>query len=282
MDAPEKQIQLVQAESERLKQYLTTLPPDAWTQPSACDRWQVRDVVAHLVGGAENYASYISRGLQGDASPPEGAPAAGTINAASLNERAAQRAIARRESLGNKVLAAFTTTNDKLNQLLAGLGPKDWHTPCYRRIRGTTPVQAFIGMRLAELAMHGWDIRAKLEPAPHLSADSLPVIMQAVPRVVRGTFRSGSRLPIPVRYRFALTGAVPLKTDIIVEGDTAHMEDAGEAAAHVTFGCDTETFVLLMSGRFVLDAAISEGHIAVEGDRELATQFGQWFRGGRL
>ena len=82
MDAPEKQIPLVQAESERLKQYLTTLPPAAWTQPSACDRWQVRDVVAHLVGGAENYVSYISRGLQGDALPPEGAPAAGTINAA--------------------------------------------------------------------------------------------------------------------------------------------------------------------------------------------------------
>jgi uncharacterized protein (TIGR03083 family) len=277
MDAPEDQIELVQAESERLKQYLSTLPPDAWHQPSACDRWQVRDVVAHLAGTAEFYSELISRGLQGDASPPEGA-AAGTINAASIHEMNAQLAISYRESLGDQVMATFNTSNDKLNQLLAGIGPKDRNTLCYHPIGGTIPVQAFIGLRLRELAMHEWDMRSKLEPTPHLSADSLPVFMQAMPRVFRMSLCTGSRLSIPVRYRFDLIGAVPIKTDIVVEGDKARMEDAG-ASAHVTFGCETEIFVLLIYGRIAFDAAVSKGHISVKGDHERATQFGQWFGG---
>ena len=50
------------------------LTPEAWSRPSACAQWQVQDVVAHLVGGAELYAGSIARGLRGDTSPPRGAP----------------------------------------------------------------------------------------------------------------------------------------------------------------------------------------------------------------
>jgi len=42
-------VKVVQTESERLKQYLAALPQDAWTKPSACALWEVRDVVTHLI-----------------------------------------------------------------------------------------------------------------------------------------------------------------------------------------------------------------------------------------
>ena len=71
-DTPESRVDLVRRESEQLKQYLEALPPEAWIQPSACDRWQVSDVVAHLIGGAELYAGMISRGLQGESSAAGG------------------------------------------------------------------------------------------------------------------------------------------------------------------------------------------------------------------
>ena len=77
MEAPEARIALIQAEAEGLAQYLTTLPPDAWCQPSACQEWEVRDVVAHLVEGAQFYVHTITRGVQGDmARPPERVPSA--------------------------------------------------------------------------------------------------------------------------------------------------------------------------------------------------------------
>jgi putative sterol carrier protein len=82
-----------------------------------------------------------------------------------------------------------------------------------------------------------------------------------------------------VRYRFLVTGPGPQKPDLVVAGDTIHMEDAGDARASVTFRCDTETYVLLVYGRLHLESAIASGRLVVDGDRELAGSFTQWFRG---
>ena len=77
MEALAARVALIQAEAEWLAQYLATLPPDAWRQPSACPGWEVRDVVAHLVQVAQFYVRTITRGVQGDmARPPELAPPA--------------------------------------------------------------------------------------------------------------------------------------------------------------------------------------------------------------
>src|SRR2546421_7046269 len=124
METPETRVKLVQAESERLGQYLHFLPPDAWSGPSACHRWAVRDVVGHLIMGAELYSGTVSRGLQKDVSPLEGFPEAGTVNAASASAFLDQLSVARRESLGDHLLSTFNATSDQLNRLLAGLGPQ--------------------------------------------------------------------------------------------------------------------------------------------------------------
>jgi hypothetical protein len=72
MDSPEAIVQLVIKESERFIAYLHTLSPEAWRTPSACDRWEMRDVMAHLAGQGEFYANAITRSLQGEPAPPGG------------------------------------------------------------------------------------------------------------------------------------------------------------------------------------------------------------------
>jgi uncharacterized protein (TIGR03083 family) len=61
MDTPAHLVTVFHAEAERLAQYLDMLPPDAWTQPSACEGWAVRDVVGHLTWAVEFYADTIAR-----------------------------------------------------------------------------------------------------------------------------------------------------------------------------------------------------------------------------
>src|SRR5215475_15648472 len=107
MDAFTDRVHVLQTESERIKQYLHALPPEAMHQPSACTQWQVQDVVAHLVGVAETYASSVSRGLQGDTGPLPGRLPAGQANAATSAEGIAQRSIAARQTLGDQLLATF-------------------------------------------------------------------------------------------------------------------------------------------------------------------------------
>lgn len=280
MDAPEARVRLVLAESERLKHYLHSLPPEAWKQPSACDRWEVRDVVAHLVLGAEIYTESISRGLQGDASAPAGRPPVGSFNAASFSEPMAQTTLSRRESLGDQVLSTFDATNDQLNLLHAGVGPQDWEKRCYHGAAAlVAPVRTFLDLRMFELALHGWDIRSSLEPEAHLSAESLPILIGLIPQLIGWGFWSGSRLPSPIRYRFHLTGPGASHSDILVAGDTVQMEPVGTDMAHVTFHCDTETFVLLMLGRLPLPAALAESRLVATGEAEWVDAFAQWFRG---
>src|SRR5205823_14879426 len=164
-------ITVLQAESERIKQYLHALPPEAMSKPSACTQWQVQDVVAHLISVAETYASSVSRGLKGDTAPLPGRLPAGQGTAALAAVGIAQRSIATRQSLGDQLLATFDTTNDHLNRLLAGLRPEERTILCYHP-GGMVAAQNFIDLRLKELAVHEW------------------------------AFWTGPTLPTPVRYRF--------------------------------------------------------------------------------
>jgi uncharacterized protein (TIGR03083 family) len=283
MDPFADRVKILQSEAERIKQYLHTLPPEALGKPSACTQWQVQDVIAHLSGVAETYTNSVSRGLQGDTGPLPGRLPAGQATAAVSAESIAQRSIAAREALGNQLFATLDAANDRLNSLLAGLGPEQRSLPCYHP-GGIVKAQNFIDLRLKELAVHEWDIRSALESEAHLSPASIPAIMTTISESIasgslRWAFWAGPYLTTPVRYHFVVTGLGPSKPDIVVEGNTLRMDDAGAATARVTMRCDTETYVLLVYGRLDLEAALASGRLMIEGERELAIAFGQWFRG---
>jgi len=283
MDTFADRIKILQSESERIKQYLHALPLEVLSKPSACTQWQVQDVIAHLIGVAETYANSVSRGLQGDTGPLPGRLPAGQATAALSAESIAQRSIAARKTFGDQLFATFDVANDRLNSLLAELEPEQREIPCYHP-GGIVKAQNFIDLRLKELAVHEWDIRAALEPEAHVSPASIPAIMTTVSESIasgslRWAFWSGPYLTTPIRYHFVVTGPGPSKPDVIVEGNTLRMEDAGETTARVTMRCDTETYVLLVYGRLDLEVALASGRLMIEGDRELAIAFGQWFRG---
>ena len=283
MNPHEDRVKLLQSESDRFRQYLNTLSDDAWTRQSACDRWQVRDVVAHLMGNAEGYAASVSRGLKGDSSPPEGRGPAGASNAASSAEGLAQRVISQRETLEDRLLPAYEEQDCHLIALLAGLSPQDQDKPCYHP-GGIVPAGNFVDLRFKELAMHDWDIRSRLEADAHLLPDSLPSIILLISKSVASgslpwAFWPGPGLASTVRYRFEVAEPVPIKVGIAVEGDKAHLEDSAAGSADVTFRCDTETFALLMYGRLAPEPVVADGRLAVEGDADLAAQFSQWFKG---
>ena len=46
-------VQLIKEESARIGAYLKSLSPQDWATQSACDAWQVQDVVAHVIGAVE-------------------------------------------------------------------------------------------------------------------------------------------------------------------------------------------------------------------------------------
>jgi uncharacterized protein (TIGR03083 family) len=283
MDQYTDQVKIIHAESTRLRQYLDTLSPEAWEQPSACAQWQIQDVVAHLVGVAEFYTDTLARGLQGDTAPPEGFPTAGTVNAAAMAEPIAHMALATREHLGTQVRARFAATLTCLHNLLAGVGPQEWAHLCYHPWR-LMPVRQFLAMTLQELVLHGWDIRSRLAPDAALAPESMPALLELIATsrtsgFLSWAFRPGPRLAAPVRYCFEVTGPVPRRVDIVIVGDHAHIADTTDTPASVTCHCDIETYVLVMYGRLSLEAASSAGRLQIEGEQAWGAAFAQWFNG---
>ena len=57
----EERMRILLAETQRLELFLTALPEEAWTHPSACSEWCVSDVVAHLTSNCKNSAPRIFR-----------------------------------------------------------------------------------------------------------------------------------------------------------------------------------------------------------------------------
>ncbi len=133
---------------------------------------------------------------------------------------------------------------------------------------------------LFELVIHGWDIRAALEPSAPLAPGALPALLDFYTACPHWFFIPDVRLPTPIRYRFALTGALSGQWDIVVEGDHAHIGPAADGtSADATFACEVETFVLMLCGRMDFDAALSDKRLIPTGDMAVVQAFKQWFQG---
>lgn len=273
----EELAELVALESRRLETYLRAIPTEAWSSSTACERWDVTTVVAHLAGAAEAFRLRIARGIAGDSSPEEGLPAPGHVNAETWSETNAERWIAARARLQSDALAELSARNAGLGELLESLSPGDWDAPCYHP-GAVVPVRTLVGFRLLELCVHGWDVRLSLHPPAGLPEDCLPALIEFVMSYLRWFFSPGDSPATPVGYRFELSDG-PSGAGIIVDGDQVGAAQPALDAADVTFFCRSETFVLLMCGRVALDAAISEGDLTFNGDAEKAAMFERWFHG---
>ena len=145
-------VKTVIAEASRLQDFLSGLDVRAWANDSTCEGWTIEDVVAHLAGSAEGWATNITRAVAGDAGPPEGQSFLPPGERASHPTGPAVRQS--RQQSGTQILDAFTAGHDRLQKALKILGDKDWDKPCFHR-RGALPVKAYLGIQLQELALHG-------------------------------------------------------------------------------------------------------------------------------
>ena len=148
--------------------------------------------------------------------------------------------------------------------MFAEVKEEDKDKLCYHAA-GTISIETYLNLRLTELIVHEWDIRSSLEPEPVMSAESLPAIIEMFPVFVVGRlFDPGANMAASDLFRFELTGSVPGSYDIVAGGgQKAIMESASDKRLDAIFGCDTQTFVLLVYGRLSLEKAMTEDRKSV-------------------
>ena len=264
-DQVKERIEVSKAESARLGQRLRGLSADDLNRPSACDRWAVGDVVAHLVFVVQFQKNMIVRGMQGDDSAPEGARRPGAADVPT-EVRIAQGAIRLRGKLGEGLLDAFDEKYRESFELVDSLVPDDYDKPCWHPW-GPMNVSDFVDLVVNELAIHAWDALSPLDPGYHMSQESLPAALAIGSKTMARMAATG-----PARFRFELSDGHEVP-DLVVGGDAA------PETPSATLSCDGEALVLISCGRLALEDAMSSGRLSVSGDEGLARELGRGLTG---
>lgn len=276
-------IDLFEHEARMLLDFLQTLPAESWDLASACEGWSIGDVVGHLT--SVNLSSRLLRGLDGDYSPPEGALPPDQHDEDAFAQSIYRRAIDASQRLGDGLLADFTDRINETVALFRQVRADQWDNLVYWP-PGPMSARVLLTQRIAELTMHGWDIRSRLEDDYHLSDGSVLALLDTVDRAARRAFRPDPLLAgRPLRYRFRITHPGPRTLDLMLSDGEAQITHYSSGhnlpAADVTFECDGETCVLVMYGRLTPHAAVGARRLSViDGESYLAATFGDRFVGG--
>ena len=265
--------------AQRLEDFLQTLKPDDMARQSACEGWTVADVMAHLVERGGPIPGQIERGLAGDISPTPGISIEPPVSEDQFRLDLDQSAVALRQELADGLLEEFARQNREFDRVLSLVQPDDWEKLCYHRLRLET-VRAKTDIRIAELAMHEWDIHWAFDKNAALAEDSLPGLVSASGRAVRRAFRPDPARGRPVRYRFDLSGPAAATVDVVLAPEGASFEAAASAQPDAMFRCSSATYAMVIFGRMKLGQAIDNGLVTTGGDEGLVSDFIAAFVGG--
>ena len=267
---------LARFEAERLGQYLGSLSPEGWNHSTACDLWQVGDLVGHLVWIGEFYVTFITRALAGDVSAPPGSPKDERYAGLPPEDFYDLTAREYRDFLGNLILPTFIRRLEALSQVLEGITPDNYEKPCFYH-SGNRPVWVLADLTVQELAIHAWDIQSHTEPGTPLSPESQPVLLERVVQRPQPALQLPETTGGPATLRFQLSGAVDRAYDFNLTPDSTQVQVADDAPAAATLSCDTETFILALYRRLSFADALEKGRIALSGDENIARAFAQAF-----
>ena len=279
MNADDARREEIARAGERIERFLESLSPGDLARQSACEGWTVGDVVGHLIERGEPLPDQIERGLAGDLSPTPGFTDDPPVSEDQFRLDLDRRAVELRQELGEGLLAEFARVNGEFNRVLALVQPDDWDKPCFHRLRPET-VRSKADIRIAELAMHEWDMRWALNPDATLAEDSLPGLVNASGRAVRRAFRADPSRTGAVRYRFELTGPTASSVDVVLAPEGVGFEIEATAEPDVVFRCASATYAMVIFGRWKLPDVIANGRLTAEGDEAQVVAFVDAFVGG--
>lgn len=225
--------QLVESH-ERLARVLDQVGKEGLESPSACSDWTIGRTVAHIGSGAEIAQAGLAIGLAGGTSAVEGDAMQEVWSAYdALDDAAAtERAMPANQSL----LDAF-----------AALSPAELADVRVPFFTGPVPVSMFASFRLAEHAVHVWDVEVMNDPKAELDPAAAATVFGSVVMALVGRLATVSDLPAqllevvidnPERH-LGLTLADPVG---VSEWSTDHNTDA-------VLNTTMDAFVRLVYGR---------------------------------
>lgn len=268
---------------------LSEAPPEALTGPTACSEWDVGTVAAHLAGGAVRQREAMLRGLDGQGGPPAGEETRPTPD--QVRQSNAVNNVQTRNEWGDAVLDNFQQGYRDLDALLNEW--TDWSIGCWHRRRGTISAESYVDLRIQELVIHDWDMRAGNTGQGDLDPDGIVALLPASEMWYHLCFRPSAPLTTPAVYRFEIGQESPgggpegatLQHDVVVTGDAFTVSECSpERQPELTVRADANAYLLCLYNRVDWNVAKRAGRIRVSQAPDTIAHvalrnLGRWFGG---
>ena len=277
-------VALVKRLADDIHRRLAAEPAASRRAPSACSEWDVGAVAAHLAGGARRQREAMQRGQAGEGGPPAGETAMPTPD--QVQQSNAVSNVQLRDEWGDALLDNFRAGYEALDETLRGW--TDWGIGCWHRRRGTISAASYVDLRIQELVIHDWDIRAGNTGEGELDAEGIAALLPASEMWYQLCFRPTAALTSPVVYRFDIGGGpegAALRHDVTVTGDAyAVSASASERRPDLTVRATANDYLLCLYNRRDWNAAKRAGRIRVSQNADTIAQvalrnLGRWFGG---
>jgi uncharacterized protein (TIGR03083 family) len=237
-------------------------PPDRWEAPTACEGWQVRDVIGHLVDTTEGYLPAFDIARNGGTAP---APLGLRVMARVVDEHAKSlRKVPQAELLGR--------LRDDAARMLAifdGLSDSDWTSLMVAHpFMGPVPSMFYAIFQLVDYTVHAWDIREG-SGVPHgIDGDAADLLVPLIYVLLQSTADT-TAVTEPYRVGIRTTGknGGDTRFEVTSEGVTFAAGPIDDCAATIEF----DPASLVLAGYARLNGG------TVRGDHQAATAFRKVF-----
>jgi uncharacterized protein (TIGR03083 family) len=237
--------------------------PTRWHAPTACEGWELRDMVGHLVAETEGYLSAFDiarRGGQGAKEP------VGVAGMAKASDAAAQ---ALRDVPRDELLERLRDDTDRLMHEFETLSDADWSGLIVpERYFGPLPAMIIVEGILGGCTVHAWDIREGLG-APHAIAGDAADLLVPFVYLLWGATADTTSVESPYAVGISTTGRNGGDTRVDVSDQGLRFAPGVIDDCQAILEFDPATLVLTAYGR------VNGG--TMRGNRQLASSFRSLF-----
>ena len=238
--------------------------PELWEADTPCVKWQVRDIVGHLIDTTEAYFVAFDAARSGaDVAAPYGVTGmAGRVNTQAQSFRGESQQV---------LLDRLRTDFDKVQEIFLALGPDDWGNLLVPHFyMGPLPAFFYPAFQLMDYAVHSWDMRQATGQAHGLDGEAADLLAPFMFILWQSTTTPLAVEPYALGVRITSgANAGDYRVAVGAEGLGYEAGDVSDLPATLEF--DAGSFVLTAFGR------VNAG--TIRGDRGVADAYlNQFFR----
>lgn len=232
-----------------------------WNRPTTCDKWELRDLVGHMIDNTESYLERFEGARAGKVFPDP----VGLLVMAELEDKGARRF---RDLPRDQALARLGTGADKMFAMFDALDEKQWTGDLVSHFyMGPLPAFFYPVFQLMDYSVHSWDAQHCFgvdKPLNELSADMLTPFMWILLQYTVIAERAANR---KLTCGIEVSGPNGGSWAATVDNGTFSYEPGGSAPAKLSF----------TPSDFVLTCFQRKRAGQVTGDRQAAEAFQELF-----